>query len=194
MTKKEFITLDDSIESFELIKKLSEEKWKNIEHLSSECGGKRIKGLKWKKGLTKLEIISFENQLGYKFPQALKNFYKVMNGLAIVNENFSEDEEYPFYQDLYRSFPEDIETIKRNANLEFESYNVSIDDINSKKAPIIFNYCGNRYLILDESKQVLSIRGDSIFFGLNLSKGLSKDIFNNFMDTKVEDLLKYKWW
>ena len=46
MTKKEFITLDDSIESFELIKILSEEKWKNIEHLSSECGGKRIKGLK----------------------------------------------------------------------------------------------------------------------------------------------------
>lgn len=52
MTKKEFDNLDDSIKSFELIKILSEEKWKNIEHLSSEFGSKRIKGLKWKKGLT----------------------------------------------------------------------------------------------------------------------------------------------
>ncbi|WP_420573764.1 SMI1/KNR4 family protein [Kordia sp.] len=192
MTRKEFDNLDDSIKSFELIKILSEEKWKNIEHLSSEFGGKRIKGLKWKKGLTESEIEDFEKQLGFKFPDALKNFYRVMNGLAIIDENFTKEKDYPFYQKLYRSYPDDINLIKENTDFELKSFNISKEDILSKKVPMIFNYCGNRYLILDDNRQVLSIRGDAIFYGKNLSKGLSKDIFNDFMDTKKEHLLKYK--
>lgn len=115
-----------------------------------------------------------------------------MNGLAIIDENFTEEEEYPFYQKKYRSYPDDINLIKENADLELKSFNISKEDIASKKVPMIFNYCGNRYLILDDNKQVLSIYGDAIFFGENLSKGLSKDIFNDFMDTKKEHLLKYK--
>jgi hypothetical protein len=192
MTKKEFNNLDDSIKSFELIKILSEEKWKDIEHLSNKSGGKRMKGLKWKKGLTEPEIEDFENQLGFKFPKALKNFYRVMNGLAIIDEDFNENEEYPFYQKLYRTYPNDINLIKEYADYEFKSFNISKKDIVTKKVPMIFNYCGNRYLILDKNKQVLSIRGDAIFYGENLSKALSKDIFNGFMDTKKEHLLKYK--
>lgn len=198
MTKKEFYNLDDSIQSFELIKILSEEKWKDIEHLSSKSRTKRIKGLKWKKGLTEFEIEDFENQLGYKFPEALKNFYRTMNGLEIIDEPFTEDEdededeEYHFYQKLYRSYPNDIKLIKESADFEFKSFKISKKDILTKKIPMIFNYCGNRYLILDENKQVLSIRGDALFFGENLSKGLSKDIFNNYFDTKKEHLLKYK--
>ncbi|WP_299189360.1 SMI1/KNR4 family protein [uncultured Aquimarina sp.] len=194
MTKKEFNSLDDSVASFELIKLLSEEKWKDIEHLSSEFGkGMRVKGLKWKKGLSESEIEDFENQLGFKFPQALKNYYSVMNGLAIVNENFSEDEEIPFYQMLYRSYPKDIELIKDSITFECKFKNISKENLDSEKIPMIFNYCGNRYLIFDENQQVLSIhQGDAIYFGINLSIGLAKDIFNNFMDTKIEDLLKYK--
>ena len=192
MTKKEFDNLDDSIKSFELIKMLSEEKWQNIEHLSGEFGSNRIKGLKWKKGLTESEIEDFENQLGFKFPDSLKNFYKVMNGLAIINENFNKEEENPFYQKLYRSYPDDINLIKENADFELKSFNISKEDIISKKVPMIFNYYGNRYLVFDDNRQVLSIRGDAIFFGENLSKGLSKDIFNDFMDTEKEHLLKYK--
>ncbi|WP_289046735.1 SMI1/KNR4 family protein [uncultured Olleya sp.] len=192
MTQKEFDSLDDSITSFELIKRLSEEKWNDIDHLSSEFDGKRVKGLKWKKGLTESEIKDFENQLEIKFPQALKNYYSVMNGLAIIDEDIKEDDEFPFYQKLYRTYPDDIELIKKSATFESESFKISKDDFFSKKVPMIFNYCGNRYLILDENKQVLSIHGDAIYFGTNLSKGLSKDIFKNFMDTKEEDLLKYK--
>lgn len=192
MTRKEFDNLDDSIKSFKLIKTLSEERWRDIEHLSSNHGGKRVKGLKWKRGLTESEIEDFEDQLGYTFPEVLKNFYRVMNGLAIIDENFTEEEEYPFYQKLFRSYPDDINLIKENVEFEFKSFNISKEDIETKKIPMIFNFCGNRYLILDENKQVLSIRGGAIFYGENLSKALSKDIFNDFMDTKKEHLLKYK--
>lgn len=192
MTKKEFDSLDDSINSFERIKVLSEERWKDVEHSSSASAGVYVKGLKWKKGLSELEIEDFENQLGHKFPEALKNYYRVMNGLEIINEDLTHEAEEPFYKNLFRVYPEDINWIKNNAELECIAFNLSKEHLGSYKVPMIFNYSGNRYLIFDENKQVLSIRGDAIFFAENLSKGLAKDIFNDFMDTKKEDLLKYK--
>lgn len=190
MTKKQFENLDDSIESFELIKKLSEKRWKSIENKSSR--GKLVKGLIWREGLSTSEIIDFENKIGFTFPEALKNFYKVMNGLAIENNDLSDNEEYSFYQGLFRSYPEDFNLIIQNELCALNSFNISKESKILKRIPNIFNYCGNRFLILDQNKQVLSIREDAIFYGENLAKALSKDIFQDFMDTKTEHLQKYK--
>jgi hypothetical protein len=72
--------LDDSIKSFKLIKTHSEAYWKNI--TLDDCYGNQIQpNSRWKDGLTEKELIDFQDKMGFEFPQSLKNYYRVMNGL-----------------------------------------------------------------------------------------------------------------
>ena len=112
MNLSEYCQLDNKIESFNSIKQQSEKLWEKIE--LEKCWGFQIQeGSKWKKGLTKEELLDFESQLGFQFPDPLKNFLKTMNGLDRPGINNTGNEKDTEYGPTFYSYPEDIGIIKR---------------------------------------------------------------------------------
>ena len=127
---KQINKVDTKISSFEKIKTLSEEKWKNLE--LEECWGFQIqKNSKWKDGLSENELNEFENQLGFKFPDSLKNFYRTMNGLNKPGINISGNlkNEIPTFRSTFYSFPNDLELIKEKIDWILDSNNITEQDL-----------------------------------------------------------------
>jgi hypothetical protein len=180
MKKSEYHRLHDSIESFVLIKQLSEKNWEKVE--LQECWGYQIQeGSKWKKGLTGVELLDFENQMGFQFPKPLKNYFRTMNGLDKPGINNTGIEMDIAYGPTFYSYPEDVERIKEQINWILEDNKVSESDISSGKVSYILPYLGRRFLICDKNQNVLSMHGnDIIYWAANLSQGIAKDIFGYY--------------
>ena len=143
------------------------------EKFMGESGTKR---LKMENRATDKEVESFEETIGFTFPEPLRNFYKTMNGLDKPRINISGNEKsHP----VFYSYPEDLEVIKGQINWILEENNISITDIKNGKAPFIFPYYGHRFLAFDENEQVLSMYGrDIIIWADNLAKAIVKDVFH----------------
>ena len=186
MNLSEYRQLDDSIESFRKIKLLSEKFWEKV--VLEECWGYQIQeGSKWKKGLTEVELLEFENQLGFQFPDPLKNFLKTMNGLDRPGINYTGDEKDTGYGPTFYSYPEDVERIKRQIEWVIDDNKVSELDLLSGKVPYVFPYLGHRCLICDKNNNVLSMRGnDIVYWAANLSQGIMIDIFGHWEKTPTK--------
>lgn len=173
MTSKEYNRLENSIESFELIKQKSEEHWRS--KALDLCWGFQIQnGSTWRNGLSEKELEDFQNLINLEFPQSLKNFYLTMNGLDKPGIDVNGGEEKPTFHPTFYSYPEDIPIIKNHMEIAF-SYNPKELTKSSK----IFPYFGHRFLDFTESEKVLSIYYDDIVdWSENLAKGIAKDIFD----------------
>ncbi len=188
MKKRQFKKLDNSISSFQLIKKESEKYWKKVD--LQICWGLQIQeGSKWKKGLSETELEDFQRQLNITFPESLKNYYRTMNGLDRPGiDNNGGYGEVDFGPTFY-SYPDDIPIIKSRIEWTMEDNNVTEDIIKNQNVPPIMPYLGHRFLILDSEEAVLSMFGsDIICWGDNLSKGIAQDIFLffNIRTTKID--------
>jgi hypothetical protein len=193
MNLSEYHQLDNSIESFKRIKQQSEKLWEKVE--LEECWGFQIQeGSKWKKGLTEEELLDFESQLGFQFPDPLKNFLRTMNGLDRPGINHTSNEEDTEYGPTFYSYPEDVERIKKQIEWVLEDNKVAESDLVSGKVPFIFPYLGHRCLICDKNQNVLSMRGnDIIFWTDNLSQGIAKDIFG-YYDISATEFPEGSFW
>jgi hypothetical protein len=69
------------LKDFIRLKKCTENYWNN-KSIQEEIYGFQIqKGTKWNNGLSEEQIIEFQNIMGFKFPEILKDYYTVMNGV-----------------------------------------------------------------------------------------------------------------
>lgn len=177
MTNSDYNRLDNSISSFEFIKKASEQYWESVE--PALCWGFQIQqGSKWKAGLSDADLVYFQNQVGIKFSDSLKNFYRSMNGLDKPGINNNGGESEITFGPTFYSYPDNIEEIKSVIDWVLEENKVTTADINQLNAAQIFPYYGHRFLILDNEELVLSMYGsDIIFWASNLTKGIAKEIF-----------------
>lgn len=195
MNRLLFNQLDNTISSFEKIKLLSEKKWESITY--DECWGFQFQqNSKWKPGLTEGELDEFEKEIGFKFPDQLRNFYSTMNGLDKPGINFSGDlKNEPAFRSTFYSFPEDLELIKAKIDWVLESNKISIEEIKLGKAPFIFPFFSHRFLIFNSKQQVLSMHGNDIIpWSENLAKGVAKDIFNFYNEKIGLDFGTTKFW
>ena len=75
------------------------------------------KGTTWKEGLTEKELVIFQKELGFLFPEELIELYRVMNGTDLPGVNVYGERGDPYsYEPIYFSFPEHIDTIKELIN------------------------------------------------------------------------------
>ena len=191
----ELNNLNNSISSFEFLKKTSEKYWETSELIL--CWGLQIQqNSKWKKGLTESELIDFQNKIGFEFSESLKNYFRTMNGLDKFGININNGEDEIEYGTIFYSYPEDIELIKSEIKWILEENFVTKKDIESKAIPNIFPYYGNRYLILNNQEPVLSMQGtDILYWAENLCKGLAQDIFEfNHNKIKKKKLNETEFW
>ena len=171
---------DNSIEFFEDLKSKSEEYWGMIELNENVYGFQTQKGTLWKKGLTEEQIASFENEVEIAFPEGLKNYYRVMNGVnqAAINI-YGNSGEKPAYSNNFYSYPEDVEKIKEKIQWIYAAKNITAEDLKKNGISRIFPVFGHRYLLVDDaSGTILSMYGDDIIYWTdNLSKLLAIEIF-----------------
>ena len=197
MTVEEINKIDTNTLSFEYIKTLSEQKWKNVT-LDEYWGFQIQENSIWNDGLSEKELNDFQKQMGFKFPESLRNFYKTMNGLNKSGINVSGDlkNENPTYRSTFYSYPNDLELIKEQINWILDSNGIKIQDIEKGKAPFIFPYFGHRFLIVDSNEQVLSMYGDDIIpWADNLAKGILTDILELHNGELIMDEFKpIKYW
>ncbi len=172
MTKKEYNKLENSIESFELIKQKSEAYWHKKQ--LDLCWGYQIQeGTIWRKGLSERELEDFQKLVSLKFPQSLRNFYLTMNGLNKPGINVNGGEGKPSFHPTFYSYPEDIAIIKEQIKTAF-----SYSPEKLAKSSKIFPYFGHRFLDFTTTEKVLSIHYEDIIdWSENLAKGVAKDIF-----------------
>lgn len=179
MTIQEINDLDSSFESFEFLKIKSELFWEN--EFDLEIRNFIPYNTKWNEGLSVNELIDFQNQMNVEFPESLKNYFLVMNGINFPSKNsIKEYHNHYFYQ-----YPIDIGLIKSNSISIFSHFSV-----NKMNTPFIFSYYGNRYLIFNEQQIVLSIMNDVVYWSDNLCKAIAQDIFARKIDFRKLKLKK----
>ncbi len=164
----------DEIDKFRKVKQQSEKLWKHV--TLDSCYGFQIQeDSKWKEGLTDNQINSFEEEMGFSFPEILRNYYKVMNGLDKPGINVYAYSDIPFaYQPKFYSYPDDVELIKEYINWIFDANNTNYEKLSSIGASRIFPIYGHRFILLDiPGNPILSMHGDDIIYWC-------KDIFQLF--------------
>lgn len=171
---------DNSIEYFKDLKIKSEAYWKTLELNESIYGFQTQKGTLWNKGLTEDQIASFEAEVGVEFPEGLKNYYRVMNGVNLPAINiYGNSGEKPTYSNSFYSYPEDVARIKERIQWIYESKNVTVNELKKNDISRIFPVFGHRYLLVDdENGTILSMyEDDIIYWADNISKLLAIEIF-----------------
>lgn len=170
---------DDSKSFFTAFKTLSELYWQKVN--LENCWGYQIQeNSKWNPGLTDVELLKFENEMGFTFPQSLRNFYKVMNGLNKPGINIGGDDETPpEYLPVFYSYPQDIELIKETISWILDANSITEDKLLPSGISRIFPVFIHRFVLIDiPGNPMLSMYGnDIIYYGDNISKLLIKDIF-----------------
>ncbi|NRS90908.1 hypothetical protein HNQ02_003859 [Flavobacterium sp. 7E] len=195
MNIDELNNLDNSISSFEFLKKKSEEYWEASELIL--CWGFQVQQKsKWKKGLMESELVDFQDKIGFDFSESLINYFRTMNGLDKPGIDINNGEDDIEFGKIFYSYPEDIELIKSEIEWIFEENNVFKNDIKSKMVPNIFPYLGNRFLILDNQQLILSMRAqDILYWAENLCKGIAQDIFEfDHNEIKKKKLNETEFW
>ncbi len=67
----------------------------------------------WKPGLSEADLQKFQNVIGFAFPEPLRNFYKVVNGLSKPGINmYGSVGTKPTFSQVFYSYSQDIDKIK----------------------------------------------------------------------------------
>lgn len=193
---------DDSLSFFEHIKKESERYWIETSPNLDVYGHQIQQGSKWKPGLTDLQISAFENDLGFVFPQPLKDFYKTMNGLNKPGVNVYGSDGHPLsYTPVFYSFPDDLSIIKNKIDWIYEATSVTEVYLQQNDISRIFPVCWHRFMLVNvPDNPILSMWGDDIIYWAdNISKLLANEIFDNIynvweFESNPNDISPIKFW
>ncbi|RVU00520.1 SMI1/KNR4 family protein [Mucilaginibacter limnophilus] len=194
--KIDFITLpapDNTTLYFQQIKILSEQYWSVNQPNENIYGFQIQQNTIWKPGLSDADLLRFQNIIGFVFPEPLKNFYKVMNGLSKPGINlYGNDGTTPTFSPVFYSYPQDINSIKELIKWFLEANLISKNEMLQLKVSRIFPICWHRFLLIDiPGNPILSMFGDDVIYCAdNLSKLLANELFENIYNVHDFENLK----
>jgi hypothetical protein len=157
------------IADFVKLKELTENYWDNVDLNKKIYGFQIQKGTKWKKGLSEDQINEFEKTMGFKFPEILRDYYTVMNGVdkEQINVFGNSGYKYSYSQNIF-SFPDEIQIIKDLIMWIYEENKINENEIKNKNISRIFPICYHRFILIDhEEHPILSMHGNDIIFWAN---------------------------
>lgn len=182
---------------FVWLKKTSEIVWENVEIKRGIYGFQTQRQTKWLNGLPEDEIIKFENELGFEFPDTYKFYLRNMNGTDKPAKNIYGDEESVSFAPNFYSYPRDLAAIKDRIKWIYEEFLIDEEDVKREKIPHIIPIVGHRFLIADNCSEnpVLSMHGsDAIPYAPNLQSFLIADIFRESSSVTFELNYEIKFW
>jgi hypothetical protein len=170
--------LDNSILFFENLKSITEAKWEHIDP-NDPFAPLLQPGSKWKPGLSDELLHAFEKEMGFKFPEPLRNFYRTMNGVdrpyIYIDENNNSTEYNQFY-----SYPDHLELIRSGIKWIYESNHVTPDVLTIRGISRIFPIWSHRFIMIDKpGHPILSMHdNDIIFFAFTLAAACRIDVLD----------------
>ncbi|NIG57620.1 SMI1/KNR4 family protein [Chitinophaga sp. Cy-1792] len=164
---------NNSTAFFEYLKTKTESAWENTEP-NENFGSYILPGTKWKPGLSADMLHAFEQEMGYTFPEPLRNFYRTMNGLE-PHPDLNEDMSRIFY-----SYPEDLNKIRSRIEWIYKSTHTTPALLKARNISRIFPVWGHRFIMIDEpGHPVLSMYGnDIIFYGFTLAETFLREFLD----------------
>jgi len=184
-SRVDYITLptpDNTIYYFQTIKNLSEQYWSVTQPNKNIYGFQIQENTIWNPGLSDADLQQFQDAIGFTFPEPLKNFYKVMNGLSKPGINlYGSDGTKPILNPVFYSYPQDLEEIKNLIKWIYDANLVLENDLSELNISRIFPVCWHRFVLIDVSgNPILSMYGDDIiYWSDNLCKLLANELFEN---------------
>ena len=167
------------IKDFIRIKKISEKYWKNITLNNNTYGFQIQRGTKWNDGLSENQLIEFQNNMGFEFPEMLKDYYTVMNGVdkEQINVFGNSGVQYSYSKILY-SFPNDINIINDLIQWIYKANKINEQDLIKNNISRIFPIFSHRFMLVDHKEHfILSMHGnDIILFAYNIIDLLNRDL------------------
>jgi hypothetical protein len=141
----------ENIKEFMIWFKYQSEKYFETIELETDIAGlQHQRGTKWKQGLNTQELIDFQNELGFEFPEDLLEFYKTMNGTDLVGVNVYAEQGLPYYYaPIYFSYPEHLPKIKELIQEILKIKGLTIEQMKEKKIPFIFPINDFYFMIFD---------------------------------------------
>jgi hypothetical protein len=195
--KVNFITLpppDNTISFFQAIKILSEQYWSVTRPNENIYGFQIQQNTTWKPGLSDTDLLKFQDVIGFSFSEPLRNFYKVMNGLSKPGINiYGNDGTKPAFNEIFYSYPQDIDKVKELIKWVYDSNIVSENDLLRLNISRIFPICWHRFMLIDiPGNPILSMYGDDIIYWADdLSKLLANELFENIYNVYDFESVKY---
>jgi hypothetical protein len=152
------------INAFIEIKQLSEELWdKKIPE--GIYGYQFQPGTKWKNGLSGNEISAFEKAMGFDFPEVLRDYYSVMNGVDRESVNVFRESGCAYtYSKMLYGYPEDIRLLEDLTQLIYDENYIEKDSMKEKNISRIFPVYAHYFMLIDHpAHPILSMYGQEIF-------------------------------
>jgi hypothetical protein len=183
------------INEFNKIKELTENYWNNIQLDKNIFGFQIQPQTKWKNGLSKNEIMEFENIMGFKFPEILFDYYTVMNGVDKNQKNLYGGKCDPKYSKELYSFPDDVNKIKNLIQWIYEENKINKNDMESTNISKIFPIYAHRFILIDHPQNpILSMYGDDIIvFANNIIHLFYIDLLKN-NNIRLNENIKITYW
>jgi hypothetical protein len=156
------------IDAFIEIKQLSQALWDNKD-LEKIYGYQFQPKTKWKNGLSAGEISAFEKAMGFDFPEILRDYYSVMNGVDKESVNVFRDSGCAYaYSKMLYSFPEDLRLLEDLTQLICDENYIERDTMKEKNTSRIFPVYAHYFILVDHPMHpVLSMYGQEIFYYAN---------------------------
>jgi hypothetical protein len=156
------------IDSFIEIKQLSEALW-DKENPERIYGYQFQPKTKWKNGLSDSDISAFEKAVGFDFPEILRDYYSVMNGVDKESVNTFRDSGCAYtYSKMLYSYPEDMRLLENLTQLIYDENYIERDTMNKKNISRIFPVYAHNFILVDHpGHPVLSMYGQEIFYSSN---------------------------
>jgi hypothetical protein len=180
--------------SFLELKQLTENIWTN-KKLENIYGFQFQPESKWKDGLSKNEIIEFEKIIGFEFPEIIRDYYSVMNGIDKETVNVFGDSGIPYiYTKTLYAYPEDLELINNLTQQIYNENNMDRTAMSYNHISRIFPVYGHCFMLIDHPYHpIFSMNGKEIVY---LSNDLA-DFFYKILAHRGEilklKLMKYGW-
>jgi hypothetical protein len=183
---------------FQWLKSESENYWQTIEINSGIYGFQIRQETKWLPGLSENEIVGYEKELGFQFPEIYKEFLRCMNGIDKLTVNiYGESGEEYQYAPGYYAFPRDLEAVVEQIMWVYDSCDITKEKIEEQQIPHIIPVVAHRCLIADrcDSNPVLSMYGSDIIpYSPDLQRFLVDDIFRSHVQDESSYDAKVKFW
>ncbi|GHT90756.1 hypothetical protein FACS1894137_20000 [Spirochaetia bacterium] len=153
----------DYINDFIEIKQLTENLWEKKKP-DRIYGYQFQQKTKWKKGLSGDEIAAFEDIMGFAFPDILRDYYSIMNGVDKESVNIYGESgvEYKYSKVLY-SYPEDINMINELIQFVYDENNINPQTMRGMNVSRIFPIYGHCFMLIDHPEHlILMMHGKNI--------------------------------
>jgi hypothetical protein len=181
------------INAFLELKQLTENIWAN-KKLDNIYGFQFQPESKWRNGLSINEIIEFEKNMGFEFPEMIKDFYSVMNGIdkETINVFGGNGNPYSYTKLLYGS--EDLELINVLIQHTYDENNIDRATMSRDHISRIFPVYGHCFILIDHPYHpIFSMNGkETLYLSNDLADFFYKTLAHRGELVKLK-LMEYGW-